>query len=401
MGYGFCLPNNAVETFGLGFSKSVSRNIEKVKNSRRAQLVHHSLLNGQEVEVDDPSQVAEQHWLRLRSPLSSEVSTIPAPFRHEFSPAFLEHFSIALENPREQQQQHDALHCFQAWDSSQQTVTCHSLTNLTRNKFHVLNSLIMLLEKSKARIQHHDKALLHKQPSNQRQQDAATYRFEQLKILTTTLAELTRTLKAAISNGPTNGILRLQHILTHSPKPLLKDFRNLLHTALGTRDAEKIKQRHGVECAFTLCLCGLCLLDRTDRLNDGSAFASQLKPWLRFLSQWYGDPASLPHPTSSGNGQPDRGEQGAERSDEAEVARSYLEAIRVAGEKHPKSLYRGDGAAGAASVSVAMLEWCLHVVREEGVRCPAREGKAAAGATGDEDDDDEYVLFLDRDHERF
>lgn len=47
-------------------------------------------------------------------------------------------------------------------------------------------------------------------------------------------------------------ILRLEYMLSDGPKVLRKDFRSLIHVALGSRDPVKIRERGGEECAFAL-----------------------------------------------------------------------------------------------------------------------------------------------------
>lgn len=79
---------------------------------------------------------------------------------------------------------------------------------------------------------------------------ASTYRSGQLAILTGVLMELRGMLQALFHDQ--NLILRLGYMLNDGPKPLRKDFRSLIHVALGSRDPVKIQERGGEECAFTL-----------------------------------------------------------------------------------------------------------------------------------------------------
>ena len=47
-------------------------------------------------------------------------------------------------------------------------------------------------------------------------------------------------------------VLRLEYMSNDGPKALRKDFRSLIHVALGSRDPVKIQERGGEECAFAL-----------------------------------------------------------------------------------------------------------------------------------------------------
>ncbi|KAL9103111.1 MAG: hypothetical protein Q9163_001822 [Psora crenata] len=383
MGYGFCIPNNMADTFGLGFSKAVSRHIQATKSARSGPPRGGESHNEDNMLSNDPSQVAEQHWVRLKPLILLEDKANERQFQHQFSPYFLEQFSIALENKREHVQ-HNTGSLPVAYGISQTEVQCTAVTGLSRNRFHVLNALIMLLERSRTEIRQHDALLLGRKPANRRQQDAAIYRSHQLTILDGTLAELNYTLNIIMGDEIFNGVVRLEHILTLGPKLLVKDLRSLLHVALGTRDAKKIKERRGDECAFALWLCGLWILHRAGDVNDETALGSRLVSWLDFLDQTYGLPSPTldEHPTNSGLGPLNNGMAFDPASDSV-VAASYMEAIDATVEKHPRSLFKSKG-----NVTVPLLLWCLEVVRDEGVRIPQPSGTAI-------EQEDEYTLFLE------
>ncbi|KAL9124357.1 MAG: hypothetical protein Q9217_006307 [Psora testacea] len=388
IGYGFCIPNNAVETFGLGFSRAVSRHVQAVKRARRDKNEDSDSQKGEIILSDDSSQVAEQHWVRLKPMTPTEEKSSPGQTYHEFSPHFIEHFSIVLENRREHYQ-HNTGRGSSAWGSSQSEVTFGTSTDLSRNKFHVLNALIMLLEKSRAEIRQHDTLLLNKRPTNQRQRDAAIYRSNQLTILDDTLTELNQTLNAILRESLANGVLRLEHALTIGPKILVKDFRSLLHVALGTRDPQKIRQRGGDESAFTFWLCGLWVLHKTAGVDDGRPFGPQLASWLDFLGRTYDHPPRTDDelPISQSPSLQAIG-SASDPTGDLSIARSYLKAIDVTIEKYPKSLYKNK-----AIITVPLMVWCLNIVREEVVRCPNLTSEGG-------EEEDEYIIFLENDRKQ-
>ena len=381
MGYGFCIADNPADTFGLGFSKAVSKRIKTTKSARQSDKA--SLLQDKEPLEADDLQVAEQHWVRLKGSPMLGSKTNAEHLQHEFSLNFLKHFSIALENRRENRQ-HDRRKPSNGWSISQNAITFNDSIDLSRNKFHVLNALIMFLEKSRAEIRQYDILLLNQKPANQRQKDAATYRSGQLTILDGTLAELNQTLTTIFKDSPTNGVVQLQHILTHGPKMLVKDFRSLLHVAVGTRDAEKIRQRGGVECAFTLWLCSLWVLRQTTGLDDKTPLGSRLVLWLDFLNHTYGcPPLTQDEPSITPPQIPRTDGSASDAAADLMIAESYLEAIAATVEKHPKSLY-----SKKATITLSLMIWCLNIVREEGIRCPNTNRKAA-------EEEDEYIIFLE------
>ena len=384
LGYGFCISDNTAKTFGLGFSYAVSKHVQGVKRARYGGDDNSDALYAKNIKLNDPSQISEQHWVRLKLATALGTKVTIQPICHELSPHFLEHFSITLENRRERHQ-HDTGKMLYGWGSFQTQITFPTASDLSRNRIHVLNALIMLLEKSRAEIRQHDHLLQGKKPTNSRQQDASIYRDGQLKILNGTLAELHQTLALTFAESPANGVLQLDHILTLGPDRLVKDLRSLLHVALGTRNPSKIRERGGVECAFTLWLCGLWTLHKTTGVNDETELGSRLSSWLEFLDQIYSD--LPPRIDKIGTFQSANQQCNGSTLDvaaDSTVAGSYMTAIDTTVQKHPKSLYNDK-----ATITVPVLLWCLNIVREEGVRCANSNAQA-------EEEEDEYIIFLER-----
>lgn len=69
-------------------------------------------------------------------------------------------------------------------------------------------------------------------------------------------------------------------------------------------------------------------------------------------------------------------------TDRASTASSYLDAIHATVDKHPQSLYNNP------DITTRRLEWCLNVIRNEGVWIPNLQ-------RGGQEEDDEWVLFLE------
>jgi len=205
-----------------------------------------------------------------------------------------------------------------------------------------------------------------------------------------------------MAESPTNGINRLSHILNHTPKPLAKDFRNVLLAGLGTRDAGKITGMNGAEFALTVWVLGLWLVRPSSlslfpsREGEGEdekrLFEARITRWIAFLAQVHdADKPSIKHGSLS----EDAHERlpttldGSLPTDDPPVliSSSYLAAIHASVAKHPRSIYNN-----SAEVTVERLMWCLRIVREEGVRCPILKG---GGEEGEEGSGDELVLFMD------
>ena len=400
MGYGFSLPENTSDHYSLGFSPAIAAYIKATEARRLARKPRLDAAQSQSTmesnnisqdfvrgRVKNAGQVLEPleginveeildqniHWVRL---LENQT--------FEFSPQFLEYFSIAVENPREA---HMA-------DDCSASETQFSDRNFSRNKLHVACAVIMILQKGQRAIRKHDKDLP-EAPQNSKQVDAARYRDSQLRILDTVLESMCGFLKSVTSaNSPeasNSGVVRLEHILTTSPKSLLKDLRGVLNAGLRTRDPMKIRERGGVDFTFTTWLCGLWIY-----IQSGLTEADEINPiylrWLRFLQHNYAEPSeeSTDQRRSENSAREERAEwfdpirnaSGDDEPDFTFIARSYLDAVRAATEKRPQSVYND------SRITVRRLEWCLNIVKNEGVWCPNLDQE------GDEEDDD-WVLFIE------
>ncbi len=341
--------------------------------------------NGQPMESVDITETEEPaekeiHW----------VSTLKSD--HEFSPCFLADFAIAVENHRERvKADNDPPDNGNFWD-----------TPLSRNKLHVICAVFMILQKGQAAIKKHDEDLP-PCPQNIRQIDAARYRRSQLQILETVLSSLGEKLKSYVGSNTSSDtesvrVIRLEHTLINSPQMMLKDFRNILKAGMRSRDPKKLRQRGGTDFAFTVWLCGLRACQDMKNDQEGKAYAdADLEPrflrWLQFLSKAYPEYAEIKQPNGSTETDT-HGMDGTEwfdpiRNKEAEgdlslVIASYLDAIRVAVAKHPQSLYNDP------KISAERLQWCLNIVRMEGVWYPSWQEDG-------QEEEDEWMLFLDFD----
>ena len=400
MGYGFTLSGNIFDHYSLGFSPSIAAYIKATKARRLAHKADSDAVSGQSTmdfnnpqpkpnsgivrgggqileSIDDfnVEETLEQniHWVRL---LGNE--------NYEFSPQFLENFSIAVENPREA--------CMA--DNCSASKTYLSERGMSRNKLHVISAIIMILQKGQREIRIHDKELP-EAPQNSKQVDAARYRGSQLKILDTVLNSMCKFLKSlTATDSPRDnepGVVRLEHIFTASPKDLLKDLRSILNAGLRTRDPIKIRERGGVDFAFTMWLCGLWIYSQSDLRREDETNPRYLR-WLHFLQLSYPEPSEKSahnqrpvhsvHAVQAEWFDPVRsGAGGDTETDSGFIARSYFDAVRAATEKRPQSIYN-DG-----RITILHLEWCLNVIKSEGVWCPSLD-------QGGEEDDD-WVIYLE------
>ena len=400
IGYGFSLPHNSSDHYSLGFSPAIAAYIKATRARRLARRRSSAALQMQSVKENDniesnPSrgptgsegqviessedlnveEILEQniHWARL---LANES--------YEFSPHFLENFSIAVENPREARFADDC------------SIDKTKLSNgdISRNKLHVLCAVTMILQKAQRAIRKNDKDLP-QTPQNSKQVDAARYRNSQLGILDSVLKSMYSFLKSVTTPSPPEtskpSVLRLEDVLTESPKGLLKDLRGVLNAGMRTRDPIKIRERGGVDFAFSAWLCGMWISSQSNTQREDEMNPTYLR-WLEFLQQNYAEPLEEPI-----NGprleisdlderaewfDPIRSEYGGTRLESTFIARSYLDAIQAATEKRPQSLFNDK------RVTLKRLEWCLNVIRNEGVWCPSLD-------QGEDEDDDDWVLFLE------
>ena len=401
MGYGFSLSDNPSDHYSLGFSPAISAYIKATKgrrlarksssdavqsqNTQRSENIPSAPVNGltktagqvlessQDFNVEE---ILEQniHWVRLRGNES-----------YEFSPKFLEYFSIAVENPREA---HIA-------DISSVPMTHFHDREFSRNQLHVICAVIMILQKGQRAICKHDKDLF-EAPRNCKQVDAKRYRDSQLKILDTVLDSICTFLKSITSaNSPKVRdlrVLRLEDTLTNSPKSLLKDLRGVLNAGVRTRDPIKIRERGGVDFAFTVWLCGLWVYSQSDVKEEEAAVDSTYLRWLLFLQNNYPQPSEisiglqrLENPILEERAawfDPVRSASGDAEQDSAMIAKSYLDAVHAATQKRPQSLYNDD------LVTVERLAWCYNIIKNEGVWCPNLD-------QGEDEEDDDWVIFIE------
>ena len=400
MGYGFSLPENSSDHYSLGFSPEIAAYIRDTKARRLGREPSSDVLQsqgkrdsdgvqlGQVIKtVSSGGQVLESLGdLRVEDILEQNVHWVRLHDKgnYEFSPQFLENFSIAVENPREA---HMADHC-------SGFKTHLSDRDFSRNKLHVICAVIMILQKGQRAIRKHGKDLP-KAPQNRKQVDAARYRDSQLEILKCVLDSMCNLLKSiATANSPDAGdprVVRLEHILSESPKILLKDLRGVLNAGMRTRDPVKIRQRGGVDFAFTAWLCGLWIISQSDPREEDEISANYLR-WLHFLQQTYAEPSEKSTERQKAENpvleeramwfDPVRGASGDADLDSTIIARSYFDAVQAATDKRPQSVYN-DG-----RITVKRLEWCLNIIKNEGVWCPSLD-------QGEDEEDDDWVIFLE------
>lgn len=284
---------------------------------------------------------------------------------YEFSPGFLGDCSIAFANERELAQA----------DFQMQSSVDFSFVQSSRNKVHVMSAVTMILQRQQMAIMKHDSDLP-LWPMNEKQFHAARYRRNQLQILNSVIGILLGLLRdlpgVSTTAAMDTRVIRLENILTDSTTSILTDFRATLNAGLGTRNPAKIRKNCWVECAFTLWLCGLWLRyssNKRDNSSPSSSLPCTLLRWLDFLSRVYETP-----PETVASEKP--------HSETQLLCKSFLAMIRAAATRNPCSVY------GNPSVTVPYLEWCLNIIRQEGVMCPNLEGKTA-------EENDEYFLFLD------
>ena len=394
MGYGFSLPENASDHYSLGFSPAIAAYIKATKARRSVSEPSSELLQSQstvrsddnrscqvggimriETEVLESSEdlnvkeILEQniHWVRL---IDNK--------KYEFSPDFLEYFSIAVENSREAR----------LADAFPLSRTNLSREKTSRNQLHVICALIMILQKGQSAIRKHDKELP-EAPQNSKQVDAARYRESQLEILDHVLNDLGSFLKSVEYGDPR--VIRLELIFAKLPKTLLKDLRGVLNAGIRTRDPNKVRERGGLDFAFTAWLCGLWISAQSETKGDDQIDLMYIR-WLLFLQRNYPEPSDETiH--YQGKGKPEceerlewfdpvRSASGNSGLDSALVARSYFDAVQVSTEKHPRSVYNDQ------RITVRRLEWCLNIVRNEGVWWPSLD-------QGEDEKADDWVMVLE------
>lgn len=371
MGYGFSLPDNPADHFSMGFSPTIATYINATKAQRsinsdgRLPESDYSLGQG-------TLGVTRNHWVRIEDG------------KPEFSPHFLEDFSIALENPRE---------CRKAALCTEVTPDLDMDVCASRIQLHVFCAILMILQKGQLGIRKYDRELSG-HPQNAKQIDAARYRNNQLDILDYAIDFLTGKLCPLYGENPKDGqnvrIIRLEDALANCPGKLLKDFRSILNTGMKTRDPKKIRERGGIDFAFTIWLCGLWILKRE---TPESGLEAYLLQWLRFLDESYpypGNDFQALKEYSTAVQERDRAQwfdpvrnqaDGADIADPTSTVATYMDAIQTTIGKHPQSTYN------SPELDVKRLEWCYDIVTHEGVWFPN---------LADEEGDDEWILVLER-----
>lgn len=420
IGYGFCMENNGDDWFGLGFSHAVTElirtteaaripqelsNADDTPEAKRAQSVnspgserndnsgkspdqstkvssmvntsHDNEVHGaakSHTDVPVDSMISEQHSLCLLR--TADKSQRPTNDIYRFSPEFLYHSSIALESSRERKNHR------KDWAKGAQSFRISDDQTLCRNMLHVLASTTMLLEKSLLELEGYRRDHLGA-PQNHRQRMALVYRQEQSHILGITLEALHADIRKVLAQErPIKRLLRLEDILQHGPKSQLKKFRALIQTALGTRNPQKIRDGGGEECTFTLWLYMIWHASQEGFLEDQPLDSNTLTIWAQFLQQAYGSPPS--DSTNQGDQDSDDADEtlSSEEDDVQATATSYQYAIQLNAEKH------GISDEPSSNVSVPFLEWCLNIVRQEGIRVPIPNDNL-------EEEEDELVLFIE------
>ena len=161
MGYGFCVESNPADTFNMDFSPVLSRRLELVI----------ARLHGEPGLGDKP--FPDKHWLSLKDG------------QPRFSPFFLYACRLALQIRREDDD----------WTTDDKSVSALEILandTLSRNKLHIVGSIIMILQQKRDMIRKHDKNLPPK-PQNDKQKYASIYRSNQLDILEGTLESFSTT----------------------------------------------------------------------------------------------------------------------------------------------------------------------------------------------------------------
>ena len=410
MGYGFSLPNNPSDHFTIGFSPAISTYVKKVKARRRLPNLigpDNKCHDGTENSIDAFDSIEHSADESGYSSESADILVTGSSVERDihcvglskdgytFSPNFLRDLSIAVESPRERRE-NEGLSSFRD----------HHFTNqhfwdahISRNKLHVMCAVIMILQKGRLGIRQHDEDIPGQERSA-KQMDASRYRKSQLKILDLVLESLQETLISYTAgthkDEPLSHLsrrtVRLEDTLKELPESLLKDYRNVLYAGLKTRDPVKMRKRGGADFAFTAWLLGLLVFNKYESeaiqngISTGSAFKGRLYIWIQFLEKHYpANEVDGTNPNAQEAGEspwfdPVRGSAENSEDDPSATVVSYLRAIQSAVSKHPTSIYNDP------EISLKSLQWCLQVVRMEGVWYPNLE---------DGREEDQWLLFLD------
>jgi len=377
MGYGFSLADNPADCCILAAARRSSVERPGHETSAAGDRGRFEALPSLD-SIEEPNRSTQ--WVRLYNAAIDKNRVTGAPYI--FSPLFLQETAVALGNEREK-----AALSFCLVDHVD-----FSHPRLSRNKLKVMCVVTMLLQKQHSDIVQYNSSLP-QWPENEKQFHAARYRQGQLQILRAVIAALLDHL-AGLAGLKTLHlgnfqVVRLEHMLTETPQPLLTDYRAVLNTGLGTRNPERIKKRSHSEYAFTLWLCGLWLWGTSTTVRSeggqGPSFSNGMLQWLRLMVDYYKETPRIKSTVDvrqpTGNS-PDI----ASEVESTQLVLSLLEMIRAATNKHPTSLYKNP------ALTQERLSWCLNVVREESVMAPSLEGKSG-------DANDELLLFLEYDRD--
>ena len=433
LGYGFSIFHNPTDVCSLAISQKITQRVKSIKTLQpKSNQVVEQALHNKNIEVTEPCEtknykdgLSPTEYIKSSAKIqkidnndesSSSQNELAEPMNqnmywvslqddflnlehdhsnsvYEFSPGFLQMCSIAFANSRE----------IARSDFCSSGSTDFTQLRLSRNKLHMLSAITMILQKQYVAITKHDEDLP-TWPQNDKQFYAARYRRSQLRILRCVSESILGELRGMAGLDPLKArdarVVRLEHVLTQSPKGLSIDYRAALNVGLGTRSATKIRDNGWVQCAFTIWLCGLCLWNSKNLQKNAeyssSDFTDKLSRWLYFLRHVYGIPPvsefdksewdKLKHeneiPNSDINLSRDPASFAGQHDERVLIVQSYLAIIKAAVNKYPKSIF------GSSNVTVAYLIWCLDVIEAEGMMCPNLEGKIG-------EDDDEFILFLE------
>lgn len=374
MGYGFTLADNTFDHCIVAAAQPKTAEPLGSKTSAAGNHNAAAIRNLREPCETPPERVA---WVRL---YDGAVDKGGGCSPYVFSPHFLHETALKLGNEREKR----------VIDDSMLDQVDFSAPVLTHNKLKVMCAIAMLLQKQHLNIVQHN-AGLPQWPENRKQFHAARYRRGQLHILRAVHSSLLDQLAglAGMRDATVRDVrvVRLEHTLTGSPKPLLTDYRAVLNAGFGTRNPNKIRERGFAEAAFSLWVCGLWLwkTSLTERSDVESALEISrphaLLQWLNFLDDVYpikhGKEGSAEPPQSNGKPIDNICNLHTVRLTEA-----LMGIIQAAVKKHPASLYN------STECTQGRLSRCLHIIREESVMSPNLEGRSG-------ESNDEQLLFLD------
>ena len=372
MGYGFSLADNP---FDICVLTTAQKNLSEKVNVGVSPLGETDQSKVQDSPKPRREPETSVHWVRL---VDRAIDNGDERASYVFSPNFLHETAKKLCNERERIANNICLI----------DQTDFSDAVMTHNKLKVMCVVEMLLQKQHSNITQYNEDLL-QWPDNEKQFHAARYRRSQLHILTSVSTSILDHVAGIVGMRATAPrdvrVVRLEHTVTESPKPLLMDYRAVLNAGLGTRNPEKIRARGFTEAAYTLWLCGLW------RWRASVSICSDEKPaaarhngflqWLGFLDELYPE---VPYKEGSAAplqliGKPLETTTDTERT---LLVASLLDMVQAAVKKHPGSMYN------STTLTAHRLLWCLNIVQEESVMSPNLEGRSG-------ESNDEQLLFME------